>query len=526
MENIAPVLFQDVRERALKARHLIDNAKVVRLEQSLYEFIKAAWHVLEGSNPFQEAEHIRAICLHLEHLSKSREKFSKLCISVPRGFAKSMVTTVLWPAWVWTWRAEAKWLFSSYNEEAVIRDSLRTRQLIKSDWYQSRWPMTIRSDQDNKKFFWLDKGGYRFCTSIGLGSGTGKRADFIVTDDPNKLGKPYDPTESEMVNNAWDNVFAGCANDPRTVVFCVIQQRRDKCDLTGHVMGSDRGYAHLRIPMRFDAANPCVTPIWKDWRTTHGELAWKIRYDEKYVSEWEKTLGLYGSASQLQQEPRDISGGIIKREWFKPEYGVEVMPVECRWVRSIDLAATKDGGCYTSMVLMGATPDKIYYVADVQRGRWDPHDRDTIIYQMALSDRQKYPFVRIVFEKEGGASGVQVMQSFRKLLTGFSVWENHVSDSKPIRAMPFASQLGGGNVRWLKDAPWLSDWIEELVAFPLSEYADQMDATSQAFLDLSNATTAVPASGMPAGRVVTAGKPVNGQKPLGPIGLGKAAMRW
>jgi hypothetical protein len=45
---------------------------------------------------------------------------------------------VFWPAWVWIDHPESRWLFSSYREPLAIRDSLKCRRLIESDWYQQR----------------------------------------------------------------------------------------------------------------------------------------------------------------------------------------------------------------------------------------------------------------------------------------------------------------------------------------------------------------------------------------------------
>src|ERR1017187_7356769 len=49
------------------------------------------------------------------------------------GHAKSLLTAVFWPAWVWIDHPEARWLFSSYREPLATRDSVKCRRLIESD---------------------------------------------------------------------------------------------------------------------------------------------------------------------------------------------------------------------------------------------------------------------------------------------------------------------------------------------------------------------------------------------------------
>ena len=38
---------------------------------------------------------------------------SNLIVNIPPGHAKSLLTAVFWPAWVWINHPEARWLFSS-----------------------------------------------------------------------------------------------------------------------------------------------------------------------------------------------------------------------------------------------------------------------------------------------------------------------------------------------------------------------------------------------------------------------------
>jgi hypothetical protein len=104
--------------------------------------------------------HIDAICCHLQAVTEGRIPH---LINVPPGHAKSLLTGVFWPAWAWIEHPESRWLFSSYREPLAVRDSLKCRRLIESDWYQQRWGnrFQLRDDQNQKQRFENDRTGYR-----------------------------------------------------------------------------------------------------------------------------------------------------------------------------------------------------------------------------------------------------------------------------------------------------------------------------------------------------------------------------
>jgi hypothetical protein len=96
-----------------------------------------AWHILEPGARFVDGIHAHAICEHLKAVTEGRVR--NLIINVPPGHAKSLLTAVFWRAWVWIDSPETRWLFASYSATLSVRDSLKCRRLIESNWYQERW---------------------------------------------------------------------------------------------------------------------------------------------------------------------------------------------------------------------------------------------------------------------------------------------------------------------------------------------------------------------------------------------------
>ena len=115
------------------------RAKVDRelATRSFREFVRQAWPIIEPLTPFVSSWHIDAIVEHLEAVT--RGQIRNLLINVPPRHMKSILVSVLWPAWEWIAHPERRWLYSSYAAALSIRDSLKCRQLIESPWYQRFW---------------------------------------------------------------------------------------------------------------------------------------------------------------------------------------------------------------------------------------------------------------------------------------------------------------------------------------------------------------------------------------------------
>jgi hypothetical protein len=78
-----------------------------KARRSLKEFVIQAWPILEPQTEFVEGIHVDAICSLLQAATERR--IGNLIINVPPGHAKSLLTAVFWPAWVWIDHPESRW---------------------------------------------------------------------------------------------------------------------------------------------------------------------------------------------------------------------------------------------------------------------------------------------------------------------------------------------------------------------------------------------------------------------------------
>ena len=480
-------------------------------------FIRAAWPVLHPDKPYIHGAHVDAIAEHLE--AGLRFEFKVLVITVPPGFAKSTLTAVMFPAWAWARNPALAWMFTSYHQKLSTRDSLATRDLVTSPWYQSLWGHRVRlkDAQNEKQRFETDKGGLRQSTTI-KGFTTGEHVDIFGVDDPHKASDAAYPQRLRSTHDWWDGSTPGRGRDPSRYLRLIACQRLSDVDLVSHVLGNERDVCHLSIPMKYKPSESYVTSLgWKDWRTEEDQLAWPEFFPSDVVEQQEQTLGPMGTAAQHQQNPIVQGGVMFKSEQFryfewvlegfdeKDEAemkrlrpgalsipGVFVLHdgtgkrkrfygAECTAAQYIDTAMkTGKENDYTACLTGIRTPEGDCLVFDVIKARI------LIAKQFGWIVSQRHRFPWLSYQAvESKASGEGLLQQGDA--EGYPLRELKAASDKVARAQPAATACERGKVYFLRGAPWLVDFEGELLRFPLADHDDQVDAFAYFVLDvLSN----------------------------------------
>lgn len=160
------------------------------------------------------------------------------------------------------------------------------------------------------------------------------------------------------------------------------------------------------------------------------------------------------------------------------------------WCRAWDLAATDEDengdADYTAGVLIGRRKNGRFIVADVINQQIKAGDVEKLIQMTAISDRNKYGYnYRVRLPQDPGAAGKIVAKQYLNNLSGFDVKKESVSGGKQLRATPFAAQWQNGFIDILV-APWNEDYFSQLESFPESKHDDMVDASSDAFNELTD----------------------------------------
>lgn len=529
-------------EAALEAEAIEEEAKHCRAKLS--DFVRAGWHVLEPTTPLVDNWHIDAICDHVqavlddwiarqkwqikygallegtkrtkteepasvfqrgsgEGFNASRflkaflgsppadipplaippepvQRIQNLLVNVPPGTAKSRIVSVFTPAWMWlhwpSWRA----IFLSANPVVALRDSTLCRDLMESDWYQSRFKPTwrLRNDQNAKSDYWNTAGGVR--RSAGwFAKITGGRADALFVDDPHDADERSLSSQSlATVNQRWDSAIRNRVNDPQHSVRIGIMQRLAVNDWSGHVLAKG-GWELLCLPQEFEpqrlkdapdepdykkAEYRRVSKIgWSDKRTKAGELLFRARFPPEVLAEEKAALGSFGYAGQHQQRPAPLEGGIWKRHWWgywvpsgitvppvsvllangqRYEHRQRVLPARFEWqLQSWDMAFSKSE---TSSMVVG----QVWALLGVERFLLDQVRRqmDFVETQNAFRNLSgDWPQVETKLV-ENKANGPAIISSLRDEFSGIVAVEPE--GDKVARALAEQGTLESGHV-WL-----------------------------------------------------------------------------
>lgn len=302
MGSMSPSILLDALKREKQKR---------LAESSLFEFMKQAWPIIEPGIDFKSNWHLEAICEHLEAMAD--DEIQNLVINIPPGFSKSIICGVMFPSWLWMTNPGERFLSASYGEDLSVRDAMKTRDVITSDWFKRNWPQVqIAKGQDQKTYFATTEGGWRLATSVG-GRATGLHPNWKLVDDAHSAAQAASDAERQRALDWFTGTLAtrGVSRGAKTIV---VMQRLHEQDVTGLILDRfGNEYEHLCLPMRYEHNNRRPTKLgFTDPRSVEGALLWPELFPEKVVRQLESALGDYGTSGQMQQRPAPSGGGIIK----------------------------------------------------------------------------------------------------------------------------------------------------------------------------------------------------------------------
>ena len=451
----------------------------VRRCRSFKNFIHEAWEIIEPSSTLVWNWHLDEFCKEFELAAETPDY--RGIFNVPPATMKSLLM-VFGRAWLWTRNSSLGFLSGSYSLHLALRDNVKLREIVKSQWYQTRWPkVKLVGDQNAKELFKTQYGGWSFATSVA-GAGTGEHPDFIFIDDPISALEARS-TVAMTVANEWIDRTLSTRGMTRGVRFLLTMQRLNEIDPSGHLLDKG-GWRHMCFPMEYRAYEEDSNTgrvLWRpdprDHRTEPGELLWPALIPREKVEQLKIALGPYGAAGQLGQQPSPEGGGLFKRSYFTV---VDTAPIEARRCRGWDTAGTENDGDYTVGVKMSITKEGIIYIEDVVRGQFAPDDVELTILNTAKLDGRKTMQRE---EKEGGSAGKGVTAARAKLLKGYDYEGINVGADKITRAKPFRAQCAAGNVRMVR-GEWNEPYLQELEHFPVGKHDDQVDGSSCAYNQL------------------------------------------
>ena len=440
-------------------------------EMSFYEFFKQAWHIVEPAIELSSNWHHKYICNALqeeaERIIAKKPKTKDIIINVPFRSTKSLIVTVMFPVWSWIKDPKLRFITSSYSANLSIELATKSRDIIFSEWFKSRWGTIfhIKKDQNLKERYENNHMGMRRATSVG-GTVTGQGGDFLIVDDPLSPQMANSATERENANEWYRTTFYSRLNSPKIGVRIIIMQRVHEDDLSGFLLDRETrlNYNHICIPATIDGE---VKPKKLENYYDDNGLFWEERFGQDVLDDYKKSLGSYGYAGQLMQTPTPLDSGMIRQEWFKIDRYREDGVVNF----VIDPAYTANQKNDPSALLAYIYKDNKWQIIDCVNVHKEFPDLVKFIPEWVT--KNGYTNKSRIFV-EPKASGKSIVQTLIRE-TGLNVREDKPpTKDKVARVADISATLESGRVGLLQGS-WNNEFLDQLTKFPSAKHDDMVD---------------------------------------------------
>jgi predicted phage terminase large subunit-like protein len=443
------------------------------LRTDLQFFIHKTFSTVSPGDTYRRNWHIDAIAhrLMLVHTGQSQ----RLLITQPPRSLKSICVSIAYVAWLLGHDPSRRIIVASYSGEFAAELHRQFRLVIGSDWYRTLFPNT-RWKKETESDLITTKGGGRFATSVG-GTLTGRGADLIIVDDPLNANEALSERARRRVIEWYGGSLVSRLNDKRTGVIIVVMQRLHEDDLAGHLLESG-GWDHLTIPAIATEYEAIQLPHGKAFVRRPGDVLHPERESIATLDSIKAEIGSLLFSAQYQQQPVPVEGNLVRRDWFRWFDQQPALPIHAKVVQSWDIATTVGANNDYSVCTTWLIIKNDFYLLDVLRARLSYPDLRRKVMEMAARHQAN----SILIEDAG--PGMVLLQDLRL--------ETRLNMIRPIGVNPegskqdrFAAQsakIEAGQVHLPREAPWLPEFLHELLAFPNARHDDQVDSVSQFLL--------------------------------------------
>jgi predicted phage terminase large subunit-like protein len=410
-------------------------------------------------------------------------KRPKLAIMTPPQHGKSWAAEDF-IAWVAGKHPECKTIYASYSDDLGVLRNVNLQRLFRSQPYQDIFP-SFRINQpgwvcNNNLIEYVGSPGSFRNTTVN-GPITGFELNLGVLDD---FVKDRAEANSKIMRDHVCDWFADVfmtrfAANSALLIICT---RWHIDDLLGRYIAKD--------PTVRQVVFPAIAEEDETYRKK-GEALFEDLKPLPFLLERKALMSQSSWEAEYQQHPYLVGGGMLPIEKLRilPVFNRSEIARSCM---SIDKAGTAGGdGARTAIVLMHLMKNDLIVIDSVITGRWEALEREQTILntakavRTALSAAGVWDFT-IAVEQEPGSGGKESAEATARRLMGFNVVlvKPGARQSKTVRAEPFAAAVQASNV-WLCAGKWVQDYLDECEAFPNGRTLDQVDASAQAFQQLT-----------------------------------------
>jgi predicted phage terminase large subunit-like protein len=433
-------------------------------------FAQRTVQTVSTSEPYQHNWHLDVMAHYLQLVANG--DINRLIINLPPRYLKSLFASVALPAFLLGRDPRTRIICASHSAELAFKHSRDCRAVMETGWYKQLFHQT-RLDRSKiaQEEITTTQGGFRLATSIA-GPLTGRGGGYLIIDDPLKADDAYSDARRTTVNEWLPSTALTRLDNKMSGAAIIVMQRLHDDDLTGHLIQSGADYTLLNLPaiagadQWFDLGNGRIVGRNK------GEALFPEREPLELLHQIRMEVGTHNFEAHFQQNPVPLTGGLIQRSWLKPYRKTPEKEANDIIVQSWDNASKGDEVHDYTVCTTWLRRGSDHYLLDVR------HVQIGFPQQLKLISELHDQFsadVVLIEDKGSGTDLIQLLGDEGRIRPIGIVPEG----DKIIRMLAQTPKMESGHVFIPEDAPWLDDFIRELLQFPRGKYDDQIDSVSQ-----------------------------------------------
>jgi predicted phage terminase large subunit-like protein len=206
------------------------------------------------------------------------------------------------------------------------------------------------------------------------------------------------------------------------------------------------------------------------------EALWPEKYNLEALERIRAALNRNGTrdwSSLYQQRPVPEEGTYFLRDWVRyydePPQGLRVYGAS-------DYAVTDGGGDYTVHLVAGVNEHDDLYILD----RWRAQTTPDVWVEAFIGLLQVWNPIEWAEENGQIIKAIGGLIDRRQQETKAWCYRKQFASTadKPTRAQAIRGRMAAGTVYLPRNAPWVSEFLSELLSFPAGKHDDQVDTLS------------------------------------------------
>ena len=410
-----------------------------------------------------------------------------LLIDQPVRHGKTELCSRWTPAWFVCKYPHRRVLLASYEADFAATHGRRAREIVGE--VGGRFGVEIDAGSRAASRWELTNHAGGMGTAGAGGPITGTGGHLLIVDDPIKnVEEAQSPVMRDHLWEWWQNVFL-TRREPGAKVL-LIMSRWHEDDLIGRLLKAETGMRIKRLRM------PAIAEDDDMLGRRPGDALCPQRYDEDALDRIRVDVGPGAWASLYQQRPIAVGGGMFRRDRFGTftstvagdetfhHLGETLVNDDLCWrFATMDPAFTKTKKSdYTVCAVWGVAPTDPHglMLLDLRRVRVEHADHAPLVKEMW--DRWKPAWVGI--EKQ--MATLSLFDSVQR--EGVVVRWLTPDKNKVARAETAVAMVDAGRVWLPANARWVSEFLDEVVSFPVAAHDDQVDVLAYACAELAKRT--------------------------------------